>query len=215
MTEPNNSSKQHSEAIEERETKQLFRLQILIDEIFALLIWRVFQLLPKPGLQTMAEMDIFTLLWQNPNVYLMAVIGIAMILIYWGQHNTLFGNLRKTNGTHARLAILQIVFLLLYMYSVRLGIDYQDHTLTLVMQSTFLALTGFAGGFAWRYARMERRLVSEHLDDDAARQLQVSILAEPLTAVLTIPFAFIGVWAWNAAWLFYPLSAWLLKRRVK
>jgi hypothetical protein len=37
---------QKSEAILEREGRQLLRLQVLLDVIFALILWRIFQLLP-------------------------------------------------------------------------------------------------------------------------------------------------------------------------
>ena len=209
------NDKKISEAVRERETKQLFRLQILIDVIFALLIWRIIQLLPKPDFGAVERVEILEFLGQNPNVYIMAFIGIIMILIYWGQNNLLFGNLKKTDGVHAKISIVQIVFLLIYMYSIRLAIDYDDDIFTLAMQSFFLALTGFAGGFGWRYARKERKLLSDAITDKEAKDVQIEIFAEPLTALFTLPFAFIGPLAWNLAWLLYPLAKWLLKNKVK
>ena len=215
-TDPKKSREEvKSKAVHERETKQLFRLQILIDVIFALLIWRIIQLLPKPDFGAVERMEILEFLGQNPNIYIMALIGIIMILIYWGQNNLLFGNLRKTDGIHAKISIMQIVFLLIYMYSIRLAIDYDDDIFTLAMQSFFLALSGFAGGFGWRYARKNRKLLSDAISDEEARDVQISIFAEPLTALITIPFALLGPLAWNLSWLFYPIASWFLKKRVK
>lgn len=215
MNDKEKKEKLATEAVFERETKQLFRLQILIDVIFALLIWRIIQLLPKPEFAAVERMEILEFLGQDPNVYIMAFIGIVMILIYWGQNNLLFGNLKKTDGVHAKISIVQIVFLLIYMYSIRLAIDYDDDIFTLAMQSFFLALTGFAGGFGWRYARKGRKLLSDAITDDEARDVQVRIFAEPLTALFTIPFAFVGPLAWNLSWLLLPVASWFLKRKVK
>ena len=202
-------------AVHEREIKQLSRLQILIDVIFALLICRIIQILPKPDFGAIERMEILQFLGQDPNIYIMAFIGIVMILIYWSQNNLLFGNLRKTDGKHAKISILQIVFLLIYMYSIRLAISYNDDIFTLAMQSFFLALTGFTGGYGWRYARKDRKLLTDAITDEEAKGVQVQIFAEPLTALFTLPFAFVGPLAWNLAWLLYPVASRILKMKVK
>ena len=40
-------------------------------------------------------------------------------------------------------------------------------------------------------------------------------LPEPITALCTIPFAFIGTTAWNLSWLLTPLIGLLIVRRQK
>ncbi len=37
-------------------------------------------------------------------------------------------------------------------------------------------------------------------------------VAQPISAVITIPFAFVGPWAWEIAWLVYPIAAFIWKR---
>ena len=73
----------------------------------------------------------------------------------------------------------------------------QSDVLALFMQSVSLALAGFAGVAAWVYASKRADLVSEAVSPQEANELKISILAEPLDAVFTITFAFIGTGIWN------------------
>jgi hypothetical protein len=43
--------------------------------------------------------------------------------------------------------------------------------------------------------------------------LQIEAFAEPLTALITLPVAFVGELAWNLAWLAYIPVAALVRRR--
>ncbi len=43
--------------------------------------------------------------------------------------------------------------------------------------------------------------------------VQIEGFAEPLAALVTLPFAFLGELAWNLAWLAYIPSAAFLRRR--
>jgi hypothetical protein len=63
------------------------------------------------------------------------------------------------------------------------------------------------------YAKKDRRLLSPAIRREDADDFQIRILAEPLTALTTIPCALIGPWAWELAWLFYPLWVNVLRRR--
>ena len=205
------SKKEKSEAILEREGRQLLRLQVLLDVIFALILWRIFQLLPDvsgPG----DEASLIQTLSEQSSVYLAIFVGIVLTIVYWVQNNSLFGNLQRTDTRHAILAIMQIFTLLLYLRAVRWGIDIGPTTLTLGLQSIFLALAGFLAGIGWAYARKERRLLSDAITDDEARDHQIGILAEPISALISLPFAWVGPWAWELSWFVYPLAAWVLKR---
>ena len=63
------------------------------------------------------------------------------------------------------------------------------------------------------YAIGRRRLLRPDVTDEEARALAHRILAEPITAMVTIPFAFVGPGLWELSWLSYPLWVRLLKRR--
>ena len=57
--------------------------------------------------------------------------------------------------------------------------------------------------------------VSEAVSLEEANELKISILAEPLAAAFTIPFAFIGPGVWNLSWLSVIVFGIFLKRRHK
>ena len=205
------AKKEKTEAILEREGRQLLRLQVLLDVIFALMLWRIFQLLPNvsgPG----DEASLLQTLGEQRGVYVVIFVGIILTIVYWIQNNSLFGNLERTDARHAIISILQIFTLLLYLRAVRWGIDIGPTTLTLGLQSIFLALAGFLVGIGWAYARNNRRLLSEAITDEEAKQQQIGILAEPISAVISLPFAWVGPWAWEVSWFVYPVLAAILKR---
>ena len=91
----------------------------------------------------------------------------------------------------------------------------QSDVLALFMQSVSLALAGFAGVAAWVYASKRTELVSEAITPEEGNELKISILAEPLAAAFTIPFAFIGPGIWNLSWLSVIVFGIFLKRRHK
>ena len=202
-------------AQEERDKRQLGRLQTLIDVVFGLLIIRLFTLLPHLTNPESGNFDPLVIFTESGENFVMFVIGFVLISIYWFQNNKTTGNLIRTDGKHTTLSILQLMFLLLYFYSVRLDMETQSDVLALFMQSVTLALAGFTSVVAWVYAYKHSDLVSEAVTSEERDEIKISILAEPLAATLTIPFAFIGPGVWNLSWLSVILFGVLLKRRHK
>ena len=199
----------------ERESRQLRRLETLIDVVFAIVIWRAFMLIPRPGGGGWNWDSITDMLASNILTFAVIAIGVAVVIVYWLQNNALFGNLDRTDGLHTALSILQIFFLLLFLYSIRVGATLEASVGTRALESCTAALVGSAAALGWSYAIKNRRLVSPDLTDEQARDLQIRILAEPITALITLPMAFIGPWIWEASWLLYLPIAFLLKRRMK
>jgi uncharacterized membrane protein len=199
----------------ERDAKQLQRLERLIDVIFAILIWMVFQNLPVPSKEEFDQLSNLQLINAYKDSLIMIFIGIFLILTYWGTNNRVFGNLARTDGRHATLSVIQICFLLLYIYSIGFEMEFTGFTVALVAQSVTLALSGYMSVLAWLYARKGRRLLTSAISDKEAEELQIGILTEPLAATFTIPFAFLGPAAWNLSWLSLIFFSWLLKKRHK
>ena len=76
-----------------------------------------------------------------------------------------------------------------------------------------LAGVGFSGFLGFRYAARDRRLISGSLSDKDAEALKITVLPEPVAALITIPLAFVGPWAWEIGWLvMLPLGVWLRRR---
>jgi uncharacterized membrane protein len=199
----------------ERESRQLRRLEVLIDVVFAIVIWRAFMLIPRPGEGGWNWDSITDMLASNILTLVIVMIGVVVAIVYWLQNNALFGNLDRTDGVHTALSILQIFFLLLFLYSIRIGAALEASSGTRAFECCTAALVGIAAALGWSYAIKNRRLVSADLTDQEARNLQIRILAEPITALITLPCAFIGPWIWEASWLSYPLFASLLKRWMR
>ena len=142
-------------------------------------------------------------------------IAMVIVIIYWIQNNALFNNLDRTDGQHTAISIVQIFFLLCFLLSIRLGVVLEASAGTRAFESSTAALVGLAAAIGWSYAIKNRRLISADLTDQEAGDLQIRSLAEPITALITIPCAFIGPWIWEASWLSYPLIAYILRQRRK
>lgn len=208
-------NKEKTQAQKERDERQLRRLQTLMDVVFGVLLIRVFMLLPHLTNPESGRIDPLVIFTETGENFIMFVIGFILICIYWFQSNKTSGNLVSTDGKHTTLSILQLFFLLLYLYSVRLDMETNSDVLALFMQSVSLALAGFAGVAAWVYATKHTEMASEAVSPEEANDLKISILAEPLAAVVTIPFAFIGPGIWNLSWLSVIVLGIFLKRRHK
>jgi len=201
-------------AIVEREARQLRRLETLIDVVYALAIVRLFSHLPIPNKAEWTWDSVGHFLVDNIGLLATLFIGITLISIYWIQNNSLFGNLVRTDNQHAVISIFQLAFLLLYLYSVGLGIDFKGDRFALAMQSVTLALVGFCSVVAWHHARKNRLLISDELSDEDAREIHGRIMVEPVSAMITLPCAFISPVVWELAWLVYPATL-LVIRKVR
>jgi len=194
----------------QREKRQLRRLESLTDGVFALVIVLVTLDLPPPAKDTAFNLADF--LASRSQELALAALGIAVILVYWFQNNLLLGNLARTDGKHATLSIFQVFLTLLYLLTVSLGIQVGNEPLVLAAQSAAAALLGFVAAAAWWYASHGRRLVTDEIDDSEIAALKLRVLAEPLTATVTLALAFVSPLAWELGWLAYPLVAFILRR---
>jgi uncharacterized membrane protein len=196
-----------------REAQQLQRLTRIIDVVYAIVIWRIFILLPAPTAEHLTWEHIGPFLSANIGVFLIVIIGIVVTIIYWLQNNLLFGNLQSTDTRHTILSILQLFFLLTFLLSLREGIELGPSTGTRALESITATLVGIAGGWSWAYAVKNRRLLLPEVTEQYALGLRDRILAEPITAILTLPCVFVGPIIWEISWLSYPLVVWLVRRR--
>ena len=196
-----------------RESLQLQRLARIVDVVYAIVIWRIFILLPSPTAEQLTWEHIGPFLGASIGVFLMVIIGVVVTIIYWIQNNVLFGNLQSTDSRHSVLSILQLFFLLVFLVSLRDGIELGPFTGTRALESTTAALVGIAGGWSWAYAMKNHRLLLPEVTKHYAYRLRDRIMAEPITAIITLPCAFVGPIIWEISWFSYPLVVWLVRRR--
>jgi uncharacterized membrane protein len=194
----------------QRETRELRRLETLIDSVFALVIVLIVFDLPEPDDAITFELADYIAFGLDSLVT--ALLGVIVMLVYWFQSNLLLGNLERTDGKHAVLSLLQVFFVLVYLLTVSLGMNFGNETPVLAAQSSAAAMMGFVAAAAWWYASRDRRLLTPAISDDEVSALRLRVLAEPLTAIVTLALAFVSATAWEIGWLVYPFIAGVLRR---
>jgi len=205
------SSKNPTEAMLERGGKQLFRLAMLIDVLYALIIYKLFLFLPRPDVDGFTKEDLLEVLSTSYLNYMVMFVGFVLVLIYWGQSNLQFGNLNRTDGKHATLSLLQVITLMIYLYFVRLDVELDGAVIALQMESVFLALSGIFSVWSWHYA-IKNNLLSDSVTQLERSGVYLKLMPEPIVSILTFPFAVFGPDIWTLAWLMLIPVSWLLKR---
>lgn len=193
--------------------KQLRRLERLMDIVFGLVIWRIFTLLPQPEMDDLQWDSVAEMLVSEWASFVVPVLSILIVTIYWLQNNAMFSKLKATNAVHTGISMFQLFFMLFYLYALGLGLRVGSAADTRVLESAAAALVGATSLLGWWYASSRADLVAEEVTREEVRQFRESNVAEPLTALLTIPAAFIGPWAWEASWFLYPFLKKFLDRR--
>lgn len=127
----------------------------------------------------------------------------------------MLSRLKATNAIHTGISIFQVFFVLFYLYALGLGIGVGSAADTRVLESSAAVLIGATAFLGWWYACGKAELLSDDVSDEDAKDVAQSNFAEPMTALLTIPAAFIGPWAWELSWFLYPFLKWLFGRRLK
>jgi len=154
-------------------------------------------------------------LWAEYSQNIVAVvIGLVFSIMYWIRSNTLMTALDRTDGVHTGLSIASVFFLLLLLYIVRVSAEVAAPSRR-AGESVAVALIGLAAGAAWWWAR-RHGLVREGISKNEMLGVQIEAFAEPMAALVTLPFAYVGELAWNLAWFAYiPIAAFLRRRDAK
>ena len=191
---------------------QLARLATLTDVVYAVGLVLVIQWLPLPEESHSGGVVWIADLWAEYATNIVAVIiGLVFIILYWIRSNTLMTALDRTDGVHTGLTIASVFFLLLLLYVVRVSTALAAPSRR-AGESIAVALIGIPAGAAWWRAR-RKGLVREGISQEEMLGIQLEAFAEPLTALVTLPFAYVGEIAWNLAWFAYIPIAALLRRR--
>ena len=73
-------------------------------------------------------------------------------------------------------------------------------------------MVGLISLLGWHYAMHRGNLLDPDLSAEEADYIRQKNMAEPITAAITIPFAFIGPLAWELSWFLYPFIKYLFKK---
>lgn len=205
------SKKEITQALIERGQMQLFRLSVIIDVLYALMIYKLFTLMPNPQIDGFGREELYKVLTESYLNYTVIIIGLVLVILYWGISNLQFGNLERTNSMHSALSILQVFSLMLYIYFVRLDAEFGGEVLLMQMQSLFLALAGFLSLWSWHYA-VKNNLVSDAPSKIEKESMYIKFLPEPIVSLLTFPLAWFGPLIWTLGWLLLIPVGWGLKK---
>ncbi len=197
----------------ERESRQIRRLETLIDVVFGITLWRLFILLPRPA-DNPAWNSLYDLISDSGMDFLFVMVALIIVIIYWLQSHTLFKYLVKTDGVHSVLSVLQLFSLLMFLYAIAVGVKLEADESSRLFESIMACLLGVFSFAAWYYALNKGGLVTPDLSASDASAITERIKAEPITAAITMPFAY-GLWMWELSWLVYPVVVYLYKRREK
>ena len=190
-----------TDASRARGTRQLIRLEVMIDVLFALMIYKLFTFMPNPNADGFGSDELVRMLSESYLNYSVIIIGLVLVILYWGMNNLQFGNLERTDSRHSTLSILQVFTLMLYIYFVRLDIQFGNHLILMQLQSLFLALAGAFAVVSWHYA-IRNGLVSADPTELENDRMYVKLLTEPIVSLITLPLAWFGPLLWTLGWLF-------------
>ena len=200
-------------SLKEREQRQLRRRETLIEFVFGITIWRLFTLLPRPH-ENPEWSDLLDMLLDSGLNFAVALIALLIVIIYWIQSNLLFKYLVRTDSIHIGLSIAQVFSLLLFLYAISTGVQFEANASTRIFESASACLLGVCSFVAWYYALNKGKLVTAELDAEEAGAITERIKAEPVTAAITIPFA-AGAWMWELSWFIYPVVVYIYKRKFR
>ena len=195
----------------ERGVGILNSLKVVINVLYALMIFQVFLILPRPDDPELEYHTLLQIFSEHIIQLVLIVVGLIMLITYWIQFNKQLGNLVRSSPTHAALSIVQMVSLMLYLYFVRFDLEFDGMTLALQMESVFLALAGFIGVYNWMYAR-KNNLTSDQINKNEERTILFQILPEPIAALFSLPFASISPAAWSISFLVIIPLGYVLKK---
>ncbi len=195
----------------ERGERQLTRVMTIVDVLYGLMIFRAFLLMPRPEVDNFTADELVAVLKASYMNYLIMTVGMILILLYWGQSHVIFGNLKRTDSRLSILAILQAFFVLLYLYFIRLDMEMGGQTLVLRLESLSLAIAGGIGVWAWHHAN-KQNLISDKVTELEKDKTYLKLMPEPITSILTFPFAVFGPDIWTISWLLMIPVSWILKK---
>jgi hypothetical protein len=187
----------------------------LTDVVYAVALVLIVQWLPLPEESQSGGVVWLADLWaEYAGNIVSVIIGLVFTIIYWIRSNVLVTALDRTDKVHTGLSIASVFFLLLLLYMVRISAEVAAPSRR-AGESLAVALIGLAAGAAWWWAR-KKNLVRADSTAEERLGVQIEAFAEPMTALVTLPFAFVGELAWNLAWLAYiPIAAFLTRREKK
>ena len=104
---------------------------------------------------------------------------------------------------------------LLFLYSIGAGVRIGDGMDSRAFESVTAMMVGLMSLLGWHYAMHKGNLLDPELSAEDAIKIRQKNMAEPVTAAITIPIAFIGPVAWELSWFLYPFIKYIFSQVKK
>jgi len=195
---------------------QLRRLGTLTDCVYALALVSVMRWLPLPEESAVAgeESWMLELFAEFSGNLVATLLGLVFIIVYWLRSNQLSAHLDRTDGVHTAFSIASLGSLLLLLYVVRVSAEVAAPARR-SGESVAVLLIGVTGAAAWAHAR-RKGLVRDGVSAKESIKVQLEAYTEPIVALISLPFAYVGEVSWNLAWLaYFPVAALIRRRATK
>jgi uncharacterized membrane protein len=189
-----------SAAALERDARQLDRLARIVDVLYALALFRTITVLPHPTVAQVQEAgSVLGAMRADLPDFMLVILGVALVAVFWGANNMMFGNLVRTDARHALSSIVQTMGVMMFGYTLRLSNELGDLPQILAAQSVILLIAGAMAAMAWSRAR-RTGMISDAVTEEEKQQVARKLLTEPILAVLTIPLAWVGPMIYTISW---------------
>ena len=194
--------------------RQLRRLETFLDVAYGVLFVDFIMYLPRTEDMAWTELPygLLSLLINDSADLMRLVIAVGLTVISWKLTHRLLGPLERTDGKHTALAVLQLIFVCLFLFFAAADPSLESLS-SPIGQCLCLAMSGFIGIAGWAYAR-KNGLVRGGLSEAGEDELLRSAIIEPATALLNTGLAFVGPGAWTAGWFVIPAILLSMRRRV-
>ena len=195
---------------------QLRRLETLTDCAYAVSLILIIQWLPMPSESSVegGRVLLGQLLAEHAGNLVSIGIALAFLIIYWLRSNSRTALLDRTDTVHTSLSIVSVFFLLFLLYVVRIGAEVEGVS-SRAGESFAVAMIGLPLAVGWWHAE-RKGLIRQGVNDEEKMGEFVESFTEPVTALITLPFAFVDELYWNLAWwAYFPVSILLKRRRAR
>jgi hypothetical protein len=67
---------------------KLVRLERVMDVVYALVIWRLFMILPRPEIGENSSSSVLDLVINEWDTFVIALLGLVIVIVFWLQNNS-------------------------------------------------------------------------------------------------------------------------------
>jgi len=202
-----------SKEIDESSRISLRRLQTLTDCIFALALTLLVIFIEKPPVNMEpTEEAIRKYLFGQLDVVAAYIITFMNIAFYWFFSHNQSKHLRRSDGVHAWLTVLTLMFIGLLPFSNALNVALPDSLTIHFFYSSVVFFVGLLFCIDWLYATRGDRLVDRSISPGTVEGLIVESLVQPVAALLSFGGALISTFWWEMPFLLTPVAIFAISK---